>query len=39
MFHGVTDNATARTHARTIAEWVSPPPVSPVTWLHSRKER
>jgi hypothetical protein len=37
-FPGITDNATAREHARTIAGWKPlPTPMRPVTWLHSRK--
>jgi hypothetical protein len=39
LFPG-TDNAMARVHARTIAGWKPlPPPVSPLTRLHPRKER
>ena len=38
-FPGITDNAKARTCARTIAGWKPPPvPVAPVTRLHPRKE-
>jgi hypothetical protein len=39
-FPGITDNAKARLHARTIAGWMPlPAPVRPVTRLHPRKER
>jgi hypothetical protein len=39
-FLGITDNAKAREHARTIAGWMPlPVPVRPVTRLHPRKER
>jgi hypothetical protein len=39
-FLGITDNAKARLHARTIAGWMPlPVPVHPVTRLHPRKER
>jgi hypothetical protein len=36
LFPGITDNAKARLHARTIAGWL--PPSAPVTRLHPRKE-
>jgi hypothetical protein len=40
LFPGITDNAKARSHARTIAGWMPlPAPVPPVTRLHPRKER
>ena len=40
LFPGVTDNAKARLHARTIAGWKpQPAPVRPVTRLHPRTER
>jgi hypothetical protein len=42
LFPGITDNAKARLHARTIAGWMPlPTPVRPasVTRLHPRKER
>jgi hypothetical protein len=40
LFPGITDNANARLHARTIAGWMPlPVPVRPVTRLHRRKER
>jgi hypothetical protein len=40
LFPGITDNAKARLHARTIAGWMPlPVPVRPVTRLHRRKER
>jgi hypothetical protein len=40
LFPGVTDNAQARAHARTIAGWKTRPgPVSPVTRLHPGKHR
>jgi hypothetical protein len=41
LFPGITDNAKARLHARTIAGWLPPSaPVRPatVTRLHPRKE-
>jgi hypothetical protein len=39
-FQGITDNAQARTYARTIAGWKpSPVPAHPVTRLHPGKER
>jgi hypothetical protein len=39
-FRGITDNAKARLHARTIAGWMPlPAPIRPVTRLHPRKER
>ena len=39
LFPGVTDNAKARAHARTIAGWKPlPVPVCPVTRLHPEKE-
>jgi hypothetical protein len=37
LFPGITDDAKARLHARTIAGWLLPP--APVTRLHPRKER
>jgi hypothetical protein len=40
LFPGVTDDAKARLHARTIAGRMPlPAPVRPVTQLHPRKER
>ena len=37
LFSGITDNAKARLHARTIAGWLPlPAPVRPVTRLHPR---
>ena len=40
LFPGVTDNAKARQHARTMAGWMPmPAPVRPVTQLDPRKER
>jgi hypothetical protein len=40
LFPGVTDNAKARLHARTITGWQpQSAPVRPVTRLHPRKER
>jgi len=42
LFPGITDNAKARLHARTIAGWLPlPAPARPatVTRLHPRKER
>jgi hypothetical protein len=37
LFPGVSDNAKARLHARTIAGWLPlPAPVRPVTRLHPR---
>ena len=40
LFPGVTDNAKARAHARTIAGWKPlPVPVSRVTRLHPEKGR
>jgi hypothetical protein len=36
-FPGITDNAKARAHARTIAGWKPLAPVSPVTRLHPEK--
>ena len=39
LFAGITDNAKAREHARTIAGWTPlPAPVLPVTRLHRPKE-
>jgi hypothetical protein len=38
-FRGVTDNAQARAHVRTIVGWkVAPPPPCSVTWLRPRAE-
>jgi hypothetical protein len=40
LFPGITDNAKARLHARTIAGWMSlPAPERSVTQLQPRKER
>jgi hypothetical protein len=40
LFPGITDNAKARLHARTIAGWLPlPAPGRPVTRRHPRKER
>jgi hypothetical protein len=41
LFPGITDNAKARLHARTIAGWQPLPPKTPrsVTRLRPRKER
>jgi len=40
LFPGITDNAKAREHARTIAGWKPRPgPVTPVTQLRPRKQR
>jgi hypothetical protein len=40
LFPGITDNAKARLHARTIAGWMPlPVRIRPVTRLHRRKER
>jgi hypothetical protein len=40
LFPGITDNAKARTHARTIAGWQPlPVPGASVTRLHCRRER
>jgi hypothetical protein len=39
-FPGITDNAKAREHARTIAGWTPlPEPVTPVTQLHLGQTR
>ena len=40
LFPGITDNAKARLHARTIAGWLpQSAPVRPVTRLHPRTKR
>jgi hypothetical protein len=40
LFPGITDNARARLHARTIAGWLPlPASARPVTRLHPSKER
>jgi hypothetical protein len=40
LFPGLTDNAKARAHARTIAGWKTQPvPVSPVTRPHPGEHR